>query len=64
MLSHDPSLNQEDIRTILRASTSPWAPVVHQKFFGTREIDEQNIAGSGLLNIEAALNRVRARVGP
>ena len=64
MLSHDPSLNQEDIRAILRTSTSPWASLVHQIVFGTKEIDEQNIAGKGLLNIEAALNRVMTRVGP
>jgi subtilisin family serine protease len=64
MLSHDPSLNQEDIRTIVRTSTSPWAPLVHQIAFGTKQIDEQNIAGKGLLNIEAAVNHVKTRVGP
>ena len=63
MLSHDPTLNQDDIRTILRASTSHWAQIVNQ-LLQDKEIDEQNIAGKGLLNIEAAINGVKARVGP
>jgi subtilisin family serine protease len=64
MFSHDPTLTQDDIRKILRATTSPWAPVVNDVAFTKRQINEQNIAGKGLLNIEAALNSVKARVGP
>ncbi|MGE0260027.1 MAG: S8 family serine peptidase [Alphaproteobacteria bacterium] len=64
MLSHDPTLTQDDIRKILRATTSPWAPIVNEIAFKKRKINEQNIAGRGLLNIEAALNSVKARVGP
>jgi hypothetical protein len=64
MFSHDPSLTQDDIRTILRASASAWPPLVHQQLFTKREIDEQNISGKGLLNVEAAVLRVKARVGP
>jgi hypothetical protein len=64
MFSHDPSLTQDDVRKILRATTSPWAPVVNEIAFQKRQINEQNIAGRGMLNIEAALNAVKARVGP
>ena len=63
MLSHDPTLTQNDIRTMLRATASPWVAKV-QIAFKKREVDEQNISGKGLLNIEAALNRVKTRVGP
>jgi subtilisin family serine protease len=64
MLSHDPALTQIDVRTILRDTTSPWAPFVRQKAFVEREIDEKNFGGKGLINIEGALKRVKARLGP
>jgi subtilisin family serine protease len=63
MLSHDSTLNQEDVRTILRSTATPWAQVVRQALID-REIDEGHISGKGLLNIEAAVAAVSARLGP
>ena len=63
MLSHDATLNQEDVRTILRSTATPWAQVIRQ-WMVDHEIDEGHISGKGLLNIEAAVAAVSARLGP
>jgi hypothetical protein len=64
MLSHDPTLTQDNVRTILRSTTTPWAQAVRADYFVSMKIDETNIAGAGMLNILAALKVVKARVGP
>lgn len=64
MLSHDPTLTFDDIRTILRSTASPWAQIIHQEGFSPagRDINERNIAGAGLLSISGAVTAAAARV--
>jgi Subtilase family len=63
MLSHDQSLTQNDLRQRLRDTASAFDPAVLLTI-STLQIDLQNLAGRGILNIRGAVQATAAAITP